>query len=81
MSFEAQVDTGDGRYVGNSLRFESEPEAQGYVRHLANRWFMVRETRVVDSTDPVSHRWNLETNELTNLETGYSRVPPQSVVI
>ena len=81
MSFEAQVDTGDGHYTGNGLRFETESEAEGYVAHLANRWTMVRETRVIDSGDPVTHRWSLETDELTNLETGHSRVPPQSVTV
>lgn len=79
MSWESQVNTGDGHFVGNALRFKTAAEAEGYVKHLARRWTLVRETRVAESADPVSHTWDCDTSELTNLETGVSREPPYRV--
>ena len=46
-----------GKWAGNALRFATKEEAESNVRDLANRWFSVRETRVVESTDPVNYRW------------------------
>jgi hypothetical protein len=45
-----------GKWCGNALRFATEAEAWEDVRDLANRWFAVRETRVVKSEDPVNYR-------------------------
>lgn len=59
MSFEPQVNTfGDPpeRYVGNALRFATEAEAKTYAHDLAMRWTVVRDTRVIPSTDPVNYR-------------------------
>jgi hypothetical protein len=78
-SFESQVDTGDGHFVGNALRFATQAEAEGYVKHLAWRWTMVRETRVIPSTDPVTHIWHLDSSELESLESGTRREPPYRV--
>jgi len=78
-SYQAQVDTGDGQFVGNALRFATETEAEGYVKHLAWRWTLVRQTRVVPSSDPVTHAWDIETSELTNLTSGMRREPPYRV--
>lgn len=47
-----------GKWSGNALRFASESEARAYVKDLEWRWTSVRDTRVVESDDPVSHRWN-----------------------
>ena len=46
-----------GKWAGNALRFATKEEAESNVRDLANRWFSVRETRVVESADPVNYRW------------------------
>lgn len=46
-----------GKFVGNALRFETKEEAEANVRDLMMRWFAVRETRVVESTEPVNYRW------------------------
>ena len=46
-----------GKWVGNALRFATKEEAEANVSNLASRWFLVRETRVVESTDPVNYRW------------------------
>jgi hypothetical protein len=43
-----------GKFVGNALRFATRAEAEAYVRDLAWRWTLVRETRVVESGDPVN---------------------------
>ena len=32
-------------------------EAEANVRDLANRWFAVTDTRVVESDDPVNYSW------------------------
>ena len=47
-----------GKWSGNALRFASESEARAYVKDLEWRWTSVRDTRVVESGDPVSHRWH-----------------------
>lgn len=44
-----------GKWTGNALRFKTEKEAEIYVKDLSYRWFAVRETRVVPSTDPVNY--------------------------
>jgi hypothetical protein len=44
-----------GKWVSNATRFASETEAQIYVLDLAMRWTSVRDTRVVESDDPVTY--------------------------
>jgi hypothetical protein len=44
-----------GQWVGNATRFASETEAQIYVIDLSMRWTSVRDTRVVESDDPVTY--------------------------
>ena len=47
-----------GKFVGNGLRFATFDEAQRWAQDLASRWILVRDTRVVDSTDPVNYTFN-----------------------
>jgi hypothetical protein len=47
-----------GKWSSNALRFATELEARAYVIDLEWRWTSVRDTRVVESDDPVSHRWH-----------------------
>ena len=47
---------GSGKWCGNALRFATREEAEQYVGDLANRWTLVRETRVVESGDPVTNK-------------------------
>ena len=55
MSYQAEVIAdSSGEFVGNGLRFATQTEAQQYARDLFGRWTLVRETRVVESTDPVN---------------------------
>lgn len=57
MSFKAEVIAdSSGTWAGNALRFETRMEAQVYVADLERRWTLVRDTRVVQSDDPVSHQ-------------------------
>lgn len=46
-----------GKWAGNALRFATREEAERNVSDLASRWFLVRETRVVESDDPVNYKW------------------------
>jgi hypothetical protein len=46
-----------GEWVGNSLRFATKEEAEANVHSLMMRWMAVRETRVVESIDPVNYKW------------------------
>ena len=46
-----------GTWCGNSLRFATKEEAEANVRDLSMRWMLVRETRVVETTDPVNYVW------------------------
>lgn len=51
--FRAEVDTGEGTWYTNGLRFKSEIEAQVYAQDLAARWTLVRRWRVVDEAVPL----------------------------
>jgi hypothetical protein len=45
-----------GTWAGNACRFATRAEAEAYVRDLARRWAAVRDTRVVESSNPVTCR-------------------------
>jgi hypothetical protein len=49
-----------GKWAGNALRFATMEEAEANVRNLSMRWMLVRETRVVTSTDEVNYQWDIE---------------------
>jgi hypothetical protein len=58
MSFKPEVIAdSSGKWCGNALRFATPEEAEANVRDLMMRWFAVRETRVVESDDPVNYRY------------------------
>lgn len=58
VSYAPEVIADDsGKWVGNALRFATKDEAEKNVQDLMYRWFLVRETRVVESSDPVNYRW------------------------
>jgi hypothetical protein len=46
-----------GKWCGNALCFATREEAEANVLDLSMRWFAVRETRVVESADPVNYRY------------------------
>jgi hypothetical protein len=46
-----------GKFCGNALRFATKEEAEANVLDLSFRWTAVRETRVVESADPVNYRY------------------------
>lgn len=55
MSYAAEVIAdASGKWVGNQLRFATREAAEAYARDLAWRWTLVRDTRVVESSDPVT---------------------------
>lgn len=57
MSYAAEVIADStGKWVGNQMRFATKGEATMYVSDLAMRWTAVRETRVVESADPVNYQ-------------------------
>jgi hypothetical protein len=49
---------GSGKWSRNGLRFATREEAEANVQNLSWRWLSVRETRVVESDDPVNYRWD-----------------------
>jgi len=58
MSFKPEVIADNsGKWCGNALCFATKEEAEANVRDLMMRWFAVRETRVVESDDPVNYRY------------------------
>jgi hypothetical protein len=58
MSFKPEVIAdAAGKWCGNALRFATREEAEANVQNLMMRWFAVRETRVVESDDPVNYRY------------------------
>ena len=57
-SYKAEVIADNsGKFCGNGLRFATAAEAEEYVQDLKWRWILVRETRVVESDDPVNYAW------------------------
>jgi hypothetical protein len=59
MSYKPEVIAdSSGQWCDNALRFATRKEAEDNVRDLASRWFLVRETRVVESTDPVNYTYH-----------------------
>jgi hypothetical protein len=51
-SFAAEVIADNsGTWCGNGLRFVTRDQAEAYARDLFSRWTLVREWRVVESTD------------------------------
>ena len=60
MSYKPEVIADDsGKWTPNALCFATEKEAKIYVDDLMMRWTAVRETRVVESEDPVTARVEL----------------------
>lgn len=58
MSWKPEVQTDDtGKWYGNALRFATRQEAEANVSELAFRWLAVRDTRVIESDDPVTYRF------------------------
>lgn len=58
MSFAPEVIAdSSGKWCGNALRFATREEAEANARNLASRWLLVRDTRAVESADPVNCRW------------------------
>jgi hypothetical protein len=53
---EVQADS-TGTWAGNGCAFATREEAAAYVHDLAYRWTAVRDTRVVESADPVTCRF------------------------
>lgn len=57
-SFKPEVQVnGRPEWAGNALRFATREEAEANVHDLMMRWMLVTDTRVVESNDPVAHRW------------------------
>jgi len=59
MSYKPEVLTADpgATWTGNALRFATREEALAYASDLFGRWTSVRETRVVESDEPVTYAW------------------------
>ena len=57
MSWKAEVMVyGESQWVGNRMRYATRTEAQDYVVKLAWAWTAVRDTRVVESDEPVTEQ-------------------------
>lgn len=66
-SYSGQVRVlGETEFVGNQLRFATEAEAKASVTELASRWLSVEDTRVIPTSDPVTHRF--ENGKAVSLE-------------
>ena len=55
-----------GNWYGNQLRFATPKEALDNVLDLSGRWTSVRDTRIVECNDPVSHSY--ANGKLTSVE-------------
>lgn len=80
MSFAPEVIADrSGKFCGNSLRFATREEAEKNVADLAARWFLVTDTRVVESTDPVNYAY--VDGQLVAVATGESITPATRVEV
>lgn len=69
VSYRPMVRVGrDPNFCGNALRFATREEAQANVEDLAMRWTSVVETRVDESDDPVTYKYDLDKRKLIPLE-------------
>ncbi len=58
MSYAPEVIAdGSGKWCGNGLRFATREEAESSAQDLMMRWYAVRETRAVESSDPVNYEY------------------------
>ncbi len=58
MSWKPEVITDStGKWCGNALRFATKEEAEANVSALMWNWLAVRDVRVVECDDPVTHAW------------------------
>jgi hypothetical protein len=65
MSYKPEVIAdSSGKWVSNALRFATREEAEAQVHDLMMRWTLVRDTRVVESDDPVNYRYNIQSGHL-----------------
>jgi hypothetical protein len=61
MSWKVEVVMDDsGEWECDSLRFASQQEAVAYARDLEFRCSALRDKRVMESRDPVNHRWTTQ---------------------
>lgn len=62
MSYKVEVQTNADTvsWTANALRFLTHQEAEDYADDLFVRWLSVTKTRVVETTDPVTHRYSLK---------------------
>jgi hypothetical protein len=54
LSWAPEAITDSGQWAGNRLRFDTKEEAETYLAAFSS----VRNTRVVESYDPVNYRWD-----------------------
>jgi hypothetical protein len=58
MSFTTEVRTDIlATWIGNGLRFAAREEAEAHALHLKKGALSVRDSRIVETDDPVSHRF------------------------
>ena len=56
MSWKSEVIADNsGNWAGNALRFATKEEAEHWVADLSLRWLAVRDTRAVESDEPVNY--------------------------
>ncbi len=58
MSWKPEVQTDStGKWYGNALCFATEQEAIDNAKDLSYRWYAVRNTRAVQSDEPVNYSY------------------------
>jgi len=60
MSWKPEVIVaGDPKWYDNGLRFQTQDEAEKYVRDLESRWISVTKTRTTEVEDDWNSFWSL----------------------
>lgn len=58
-SYKVEVIADDsGEWQGKDMRFATVEQAEIEAADLKERWFAVRETRILESDDPVNYKWS-----------------------
>lgn len=47
----------DGQWAGNALVFATKHEAEQNARALMYRWTLVKDSKAIETTEPVNYKW------------------------
>jgi hypothetical protein len=58
MSWQAEMQAVAGDWATNGMYFATEQEARDYGKELLSRWFGAKDTRPIQSNEPVNYTFD-----------------------